>query len=206
MFPSHIMRAAKDELRRRMRDRRLMLTAAELVTSGIRAAAQFETIPGVADTRLVTVYSSFRGEIDTAPLVARLRARGVRVAYPRVVPDERRLEFHLVANESQLVRGTLGIPEPPVDLPLVDPADIGIFVVPGLAFDESGGRLGWGRGHYDNTLAAAPWALRVGYTHSFQVVSSVPAGAGDERMDWLVTESEARPTRSRPSIPLRRVR
>src|SRR5688572_12097722 len=103
------MRAAKDELRRRMRDRRLTPSAAEIVAAGISAAAHFETLPGVEDARLVTVYSSFRGELDTSPLVARLRARGVMVAYPRVVPGERKLQFHLVTDESQLVPGTLGI-------------------------------------------------------------------------------------------------
>jgi 5-formyltetrahydrofolate cyclo-ligase len=184
------MQAAKDELRRTMRDRRLTLSRDEVISAGRQAAAQFETVPGVREATLFAVYSPIRGEIDTAPLIARLRARGARVAYPRVDRGAG-LRFHAIDDDAALQPGTMGILEPSEYAPSVEPADVQVFVVPGLAFDLDGGRLGWGRGYYDTTLAAAPRALRVGYAHEFQLVPAVPSAHADQRMDWIVTSSRA---------------
>jgi 5-formyltetrahydrofolate cyclo-ligase len=71
----------------------------------------------------------------------------------------------------------------------VDLSDIDLFVIPGLAFDASGGRLGRGRGYYDATLlAAGPRAARVGLAFDFQVVTAVPAFEHDARVAALATE------------------
>jgi 5-formyltetrahydrofolate cyclo-ligase len=141
----------------------------------------------------VALFGSVRGEIDTAPLHAALAAGGATLAYPRVVAGTRMLAFHAVADADALRPSrALGVPEPPADAAAVALADIRVFIVPGLAFDASGARIGWGRGHYDHTLAAAPRALRVGYAFELQILQAVPAGAGDERMDVLCTEAGAR--------------
>ena len=62
------------------------------------------------------------------------------------------------------------------------------FVVPGLAFDRAGGRIGWGRGHYDATLAAAPNARRIGLAFECQLVAEVPHAPHDVRLHFVVTE------------------
>jgi 5-formyltetrahydrofolate cyclo-ligase len=203
MSPFVAMKTAKDELRQRMRELRLALPAGQAELAGAQAAAHFHEIHGSDGAAVVALYAAMRNEVDTRPLAAVLRARGARICYPRVLPG-RLLNFHETA-EAELVTTRLGIPEPPAGAPTIDPTDIDIFVVPGLAFDPNGVRLGWGRGHYDNALAAAPQALRVGLAHAFQVLPHVPDDRHDVRMDWLLTEQEAKPTGARPPT-LRRVR
>ncbi len=187
------MRAAKDMLRRQMRDRRDALPPGAHAEASAAAAGHLFSLAEVAGAATVALFGSTRGEIDTTPVAAALRGRGATLAYPRVVPGTPRLAFHSVPDPSALQRSrSLGVPEPPADAPPVHLDNIQVFIVPGLAFDPTGARVGWGRGHYDHTLAAAPRALRVGYAFEFQIVAAVPAGAGDERMDVLCTEAGAR--------------
>jgi 5-formyltetrahydrofolate cyclo-ligase len=201
------MRAAKVELRRTMRERRVALPAADAARLAARAAVHLAALPALAAARVVALYAPVRGEIDTAPIAQALRARGLMLCYPRVVPAHRHLHFHAVADERALCPSPgLGIPEPPADLPRVAAHEIDLFVVPGLAFDRAGERLGWGRGYYDTTLAAAPEAFRVGYAYDFQLVPAVPVSADDERVDVLVTETGAHVTAARPTQTLRRAR
>ena len=88
------MKAAKDELRHRMRDLRLALSADEVALAGASATARFHEVHGAGAARTVALYAPMRNEIDTLPLAAQLRARGVRVCYPRVVAGQRHLVFH----------------------------------------------------------------------------------------------------------------
>jgi 5-formyltetrahydrofolate cyclo-ligase len=207
MLQTFSMRAQKDELRRAMRDRRLALAPAEVALRGQRAAAHFHALPEVARARVVAVYHDMRNELPTLPLVTRLRAAGVTICYPRVVRGEPKLHFHPIAAESDLQQhpaGKMVIHEPAPASPEVALTDIDIFLVPGLAFDLEGARVGWGRGYYDHTLAAAPESLRVGFAHELQIVPRVPSGPGDERLDILVTEEGAH-RMPRPALQSRRV-
>jgi len=191
------MRAAKDELRQEMRDRRLSLAPARARELSERATAHVRALPEYAAARVVALYAPMRGEIDTGPLARDLRSRGVVVCYPCVAQGHRVLAFHDVPDEALLRPSRLGIPEPTEDMPRVLLTSIDVVVVPGLAFDEAGGRLGWGLAYYDNTLAAALQALRIGLAFELQIVPAVPLAADDERVDVICTETGARRTRAR---------
>ncbi|HUS65812.1 MAG TPA: 5-formyltetrahydrofolate cyclo-ligase, partial [Kofleriaceae bacterium] len=115
--------------------------------------------------------------------------RGVAIAFPRVLPDEHALAFHLVAGEHELTAGAFGIREPSPQAPLVAAGEIDVYLVPGLAFDHAGTRLGWGRGYYDRTFAADPHAVRIGYCYQCQVAPSVPRGEDDLPVHHIVTEA-----------------
>jgi 5-formyltetrahydrofolate cyclo-ligase len=185
------MFAAKDELRQEMRSRRLALAPEEPARRGAQAATHVLDLPEVQAARRVALFAPVRNEIDTRPLHTALAARGVEVAYPRIV-DGGPLAFAAVDAPDALAPGRFGIPEPAPDARAVAATDLDVLVVPGLAFDPMGERLGWGHGHYDRTLQRAPAALRVGYAYDFQIVPVVPAGADDERMDVVASESGAR--------------
>jgi 5-formyltetrahydrofolate cyclo-ligase len=118
-----------------------------------------------------------------------LRARGFAIAYPRVVADARPLVFHAVADLGELVPGYRGIQEPATTAPALELAAIAAFVIPGAAFDRAGNRLGWGRGHYDATLARAPHALRVGLAFDCQIVDHLAREDHDIPLHLVVTES-----------------
>lgn len=142
-----------------------------------------ELVPG----SLVAVYAAKGSEVDTLDIDVGARALGLRLAYPRVMDDARYLAFHEVRPED-LVPSRFGLREPAPDAPRVELAAIAAFVVPGLAFDRQGTRLGWGRGYYDATFAAAPTALRVGVAFECQLLDVVPRDAHDKAVHCVVTE------------------
>lgn len=197
------MSLAKDDLRQQMRSARLALSAAKAAKSADSATRRLSELPQLALARTVAIYAPVRGEIDTQPLASLLRSRGAIVVYPRMAKDSRLLSF-CASQGDDLVQNSLGIPEPPAAARPVVLSDIDVFVVPGLAFDDAGDRLGWGRGYYDTTLRTAPHALRVGFLYDFQRVATVPADADDECVDTLVTEINVLVTHARPARPPRR--
>ena len=136
---------------------------------------------------LIALYANKGSEVATSALDAALRARGFRVAYPRVLDGERVLAFAEVAI-GELVPSRYGLREPAADAPRVALDEIAAFVVPGLAFDRSGGRIGWGMGHYDATLGAAGAAKRIGLAFECQLVDRVPRESHDAVLEAIITE------------------
>ncbi len=136
---------------------------------------------------VVALYAAKGSEVDTTAIDAAARARGLTVAYPRVVGDATALAFH-AARLDELVPARFGLREPPPGAPEIELARIAVFFVPGLAFDRGGGRIGYGRGHYDATLAAAPGARRVGLAYELQLVDAVPREPHDALLHVILTE------------------
>ena len=195
MLETHVLEAKK-QLRRSAREAREAIAPAAAAGAADAAAHHFLTAPACAAARTVALYAPIRGELHTAPLARILVGAGVRVAYPRVVAAEKQLAFHEVeiAGDGRpmgLYPGRFALFEPPADAASVSLDAIDLFVVPGLAFDPTGARLGWGQGYYDHTLARAPVAVRVGYCYACQIVPEVPHGPGDVAMDLLVCEDGA---------------
>lgn len=185
---------AKDELRRAARRIRDAIPPDRALSAARAAAAHLLDIPAVRAARTVALYAPLPGELDTTPAAEALGRRGVRIAYPRVITSEKRLSFHEIAVPARdLSPGAFGIPEPTSEPEAAGlPVDhIDLYVLPGLAFDRTGTRLGWGHGYYDRTLAAHPAAVRVGYCFACQVTGRVPRGPDDLPVHFLVTEDGA---------------
>jgi 5-formyltetrahydrofolate cyclo-ligase len=165
------------------------MTAAERAAASavICDAANAMLAARLAPGETVALYAAKGSEVDTQRIDAFARARGLVVAYPRVNGQARRLAFHAVPIEA-LAPARFELREPSADAPAVAVEDISVFVVPGLAFDRAGGRIGWGRGHYDATLAAAPRALRIGLAYERQVVDQVAREAHDVALHIIITE------------------
>jgi 5-formyltetrahydrofolate cyclo-ligase len=181
-----------DDEKRRLRERllgeRARLPAAERAAASAAVSERLEGLPAWPAARTVALYAPTGAEVDTAGIARRAAAAGKRVAWPRLVPAALALEFAACAPE-ELVAGPLSTREPPAAACVVPPGEIDLVVVPGVAFDAGGRRLGRGRGHYDATLAALPRrAARVGLAFELQVVPSVPAAPHDATVDAVVTE------------------
>ena len=137
---------------------------------------------------MVSMYAAKGSEVNTAPLDARARAGGLAIAYPRVISGTHQLAFHAVTSDA-LAPSRFGLQEPSADAQVVAVTDIAAFVVPGLAFDRAGGRIGWGRGHYDATFAAAsPGALRIGLAYECQLIDQVAREPHDVALHIIITE------------------
>jgi 5-formyltetrahydrofolate cyclo-ligase len=109
-----------------------------------------------------------------------------------------RLRFHLQQSEVRLRKGRFGIKEPPETAPEVRPGEVAVMIVPGLAFDAAGRRVGFGGGYYDGVIdeARAGGASIVGFAYDFQIVDLCPAGPDDRSVDLIVTDArviDARP-------------
>ncbi len=143
---------------------------------------------------------SFGSEIDTRPLIADALARGKRVALPRVDPLSKNLRLFSIDTDSVFERSKWGIDEPLLTASPVAVCELDFVLVPGLAFDAAGNRLGYGRGYYDRLLAGlSPGATRMSMAFACQIVAVVPTSPTDEKIDLLV--SAASTTRMRRSTP-----
>jgi 5-formyltetrahydrofolate cyclo-ligase len=140
--------------------------------------------------RTVALYAALPEEVDLLPLLA--WDPGRCWVFPRVSGPV--LEFHQVRNPALdfVIAPPLGLREPAFNLPLVPVTAVDVFLCPGLAFDARGGRLGRGRGYYDQTLAMArPDALKVGVCHRFQYVPEVFSEPHDMPMDLVIAGAPA---------------
>ncbi|MHC4778709.1 MAG: 5-formyltetrahydrofolate cyclo-ligase [Planctomycetota bacterium] len=136
----------------------------------------------------VLFFHTMRTEVDTAPMMQRALDGGIPVALPRVAGDGL-LELAFVTRLTEdLAESAWGIPEPTARCRGVDPSALDIIIVPGVAFDPEGYRVGYGGGFYDRLLVAAPKALRLALSFELQRVRDVPRMSHDIPADLLVTE------------------
>lgn len=143
--------------------------------------------------RLILLYDPIRGEVGTEVIAAAALAVGKRLALPRVQRQPRRLWLHAYPGDpGSLVTGAYGILEPDPSWPLVAYGEVDMVVVPGLAFDHAGTRLGYGGGYYDRLLpdlrAANPAVRLIGLAYGFQVVNALPRDPHDVAVDGVCTE------------------
>ena len=175
----------RGSLRRRARRIRDAIPAAERVRLSAQVCARARRLLAGMDADTVMVYVSFRSEVETAALIAELRSTH-RVAAPRVAAAG--CMDAMLLDDRQLVRSRQGIMEPPATAAVVEPASIDAVLVPGLAFDPAGFRLGYGGGYYDRFLARCAGALRIGLAFEAQIVDSVLPHAHDQPLHHIVTE------------------
>ena len=140
--------------------------------------------PRLADAHTVLLYSALPDEVPTLPLLNRLTTVGKTVLLPRVVSDTD-MELRRYTGPNDLEPGAFGIMEPTGEL-FTDYDLIDVAVVPGMAFDREGHRLGRGKGYYDRFLAQLPHIYKIGICFPFQLVDKVPADAHDMLMDEVV--------------------
>lgn len=139
------------------------------------------------EAETLALYSPINNEVKTDYLFSAALAEGKRVCYPRVCGGN--LEFLAVNSVTDLVPGTFGVAEPVAGAEFSVSA-IDLVVVPGVAFDSSGHRLGYGKGFYDRELAkASETTASVGLGYEFQLCGFLPKEVHDRSLDYLVTES-----------------
>jgi len=172
-------------LRAATRAARRALSDLERHEASARVVTRLLALPELRGARTVLLYAALREEVDLAGLVAPLHERGARTLYPRVRGTS--LELVAAADLLTLQLGHRGVREPVGRM--VDPEVVDVAVVPGLAFDPRGGRLGGGGGHYDRLLRRfSSRTVRVGVAFDCQLVPRVPIEAHDEPVHLVVTE------------------
>jgi 5-formyltetrahydrofolate cyclo-ligase len=176
----------KKALRILMKQKRQLLSHSYRQQAAIDAALfAYNTIP--INTPLIALYGALPDELDPIYLTQLLLARGHTLLYPKVTPEQP-LAFY-PSSPDQLVLSDKRIPEPQIVTDAVPLQLIDVFLLPGLAFDLSGGRLGFGGGYFDRTLhLTKPTSLRIGYAFSCQWIDAVPQAPFDQKVHAVVTE------------------
>ena len=188
---SEKLQAEKKQMREAVLARRdAMLPSARAVASHA-IIEKLCNLPTYQHAKVVLTYMGFGSEIETRAFVERIHADGKIAVLPRVDRASRSLILHAVLSLSELEASKWGIREPRADAPLVSINDIEFMLIPGVAFDRAGNRLGYGRGYYDKLLSGVdPELARVAAGFSCQIVDAVPVGPLDQKIDILITENE----------------
>jgi 5-formyltetrahydrofolate cyclo-ligase len=157
----------------------------QIILNRIIAMEQFH------QARTVMAYCGFGSEIDTAPLLRAVLESGKTLVLPKINRPAGVLDIYQVDDlETGLLTGVWGIREPnPATCQARTPPDIDMVLVPGVAFDRKGGRIGYGKGYYDKLLAQCRHACKIAGAFEVQVFDSVPMAPHDIPVDALVTET-----------------
>lgn len=182
---------SKDALRARVR------ATLRALAPDARAAAEAEitrrawTVPEIAGARTLLLYASLPEEVATDAIADEARRRGIVLVYPRCLAD-RSMTLHTVDSPEALRPGRYGIREPDVDAcPIRRIEEVDVALIPGLAWDRAGHRLGRGAGYYDRMLADPAWrGFRCGLFFAAQEAPSVPHDAWDVPLHAIVTDQE----------------
>ncbi|MFQ5651403.1 MAG: 5-formyltetrahydrofolate cyclo-ligase [bacterium] len=178
----------KEDLRAEIKQKRACLTGEQVRRDSARIIARLETVPGFAQAKSVHCYVAWQNEVRTHELIQELLLRGTRVVVPAVDLANHTLVHSEISSFSDLRPGAFGILEPAPDARRpVNVGDIDVVIVPAIAVDMSGHRIGYGGGYYDTFLAHIG-ALKVALVYHFQIVDKIPTRNEDERVDMIVTE------------------
>lgn len=175
----------KAELRARLREIRASISEAEAACQARMAAEWVTEWPVYRRAERVLLYLPLPGELDTAALLDYTLAEGKQLLVPRCEAGGK-MQAVPVEDWRSLIPGRLGLREPAKTLPAADPKGIDLALVPGVAFDLSGRRLGYGKGYFDRFLPRTG-ATVAGVAYVEQILASLPAEAHDVRVEYLVT-------------------
>ncbi len=181
---------AKAALRRELKEQCRRTPAEARRRASTKLARHFIAWLEEHEVGAVALYAARRCEIDPGGVGRWARQRGIPVFYPRVNLSAHSLEFLNVERGEHLKIGAFGLLEPGCDRPPIAPENSPLVVlVPGLAFDWEGHRLGNGHGYYDRALRYLPCTVsKVGVAYTFQIRGSLPVDPWDQQMDLLATE------------------
>ena len=186
--PDRALSTEKRKLREAILAKRMQLPHAAMVRASEAVARHFSDHPILAFAPSFAGYSAMRGELDVLPIFHAMGRFGKEMALP-CVTEKKILQFRRWAPNEPLTRHALGMQEPLPTAPAIIPA---IILVPLVAFDGEGYRLGHGGGHYDRTIATlrqfdSP-PLFIGAAYSMQEIDQIPTDAHDMRLDGVLTE------------------
>lgn len=176
----------KSEIRATFLNRRSALTQKEQTLKSKKIIKHLESIQLFKDAKNILFYYSLNSEVETHDLIKRwIDRKGILL--PRLF-DESTFVALPVNSLEKMECNRFGIPEPSASK--VKSGDPDLIIVPGVAFDRRGNRIGMGKGYYDRFLSHHKGVPRVALAYSEQILESIPKEPYDEKVDWIITENE----------------
>lgn len=179
-------RDEKNLIRKQMKQLRADMTRTERFEKSMQIFEQLITVPEFKRADRIYTYVSMDNEIDTIMLIDYSLSLEKRVFVPRVSGKD--MEFYEISDISELNPGYMGIYEPDINGREPDYSRTGFMCMPGLAFDRSYNRIGYGGGFYDRYLSVDNKLYKAALAYEAQLLESIPAQDGDVRPDMIVTE------------------
>ena len=173
----------KKELRRTIRERKRAMTEEEIVSRSEKLGVLFSQSEAYKAAKTIYGYLPYNQEVRTVPMLEQALKDGKRVAVSKVYGDE--MKFLYLDDLSQVEKGYAGIPEPIADGPVADD-DTALVLMPGLAFDPAGHRIGYGGGFYDKFLAAEPNHPTLALCYEFQMLPELHTEEHDIPVDTVL--------------------
>lgn len=177
----------KRQLRRRMQGLRRVLPAEARDARSAAICERLQALPAFDRARVVIAYRATSREADPHAAVAVAQQNGKVVGLPRVLADGS-LELRAYQSGDALERGAFGIDEPSEQASVLSDGSVDLIIVPALAFDDRGHRIGYGQGYYDRLLPRLPNAYKVVIGYDFQRIVEAPDLPGDVPVDAIVTD------------------
>lgn len=175
----------KAELRLNLLKTRQSMLVEEWREKSDRISNHLLNSPLLSDSKTILAYFSFRQEPD----LGRLFTSKHRWGFPRCVGNS--LKFHLYTDKNSLKTGAYGISEPHADTPTINPDEVDLIIVPSVACDFQGYRLGYGGGYYDRLLSSQEWAIKptIGIVFANAYLQQLPIQAWDKPLQNVCTET-----------------
>lgn len=181
----------KDEIRKAMIEKRIRMDPKDALSFSRIIQGRIMSIPPFSESRVIMAYMHIRNEVMTDLIIKATLDAGKVLCMPRVVSAEAMEAAPIADPMNDLEISPFGIPEPRANISSVDPACIDLIIVPGVAFDRSGYRIGFGKGYYDRFLRLLRSdCLKISPAYHFQLHEHVPHEAKDFPVDMIVTETE----------------
>lgn len=173
----------KKALRQKIREQKRAMTQQQIDEASQRLTALFLATPQYQEAKTIYGYLPYNQEVRTYALLEQALADGKRVAVPKVYGDE--MEFIYLSDLAAVEKGYSGIPEPIADEPIAhDPT--ALVLMPGLAFDRQGHRIGYGGGYYDKYLSREPGHPTIALCYEFQLLPQIDTEEFDIPVDCVL--------------------
>ncbi len=185
------MNSEKTELRKELLKKRSAINEVEAYKKSRKICESIINTREFKEAECIFAYMPTKNEVSILPVVEAGLDLGKHIAFPRCLDKNGHMAFFEIISYEDLVPGAFNIQEPKPECPEMDVKN-GIMLVPGVGFDDSKNRLGYGKGYYDRFIGAEKSVCYIAPAYEMQVLDEIPAESHDKKVDMIVTEKMVR--------------
>ncbi|MBT3704909.1 5-formyltetrahydrofolate cyclo-ligase [Candidatus Peregrinibacteria bacterium] len=177
----------KQSIRTELKKKRLKLTEKEIATLSKHLLSRLTNTPEYKQAKIILLYHPIQNEADPTPLFSPTTKK--TFCLPRICKKTNRLHLHQITDPHALQTGRFNIKEPNSAHPIIARKNIDLVITPGLAFDQQGNRIGYGKGYFDRLFKnLSTKAFKIALAYDFQIIENIDVEKHDQKVDLIITE------------------